>query len=99
MGSKGGRSLENPHEIHNKNKQLEKQRLHFHAEHDQYSYHTKSTKGNSMKVKTILHKLLEDVTPNMHKVRRKSINTLVSSLISGAHNQWSRHLKSVANLK
>jgi len=48
------------------------------------SYHTKSTKGNSMKVKTILHNLIEDVTPNMHKIRRKSLNAMVTSLISGA---------------
>ena len=85
MESKG-HSLENTHKIHCKNKQLEKFRLHFYAEHEQHSYHTKSTKGNSMKVKIILHKLLEDVTPNMHKVRRKSLNALVTSL--------GRHIKS-----
>jgi hypothetical protein len=59
--------------------------LNFHAIHDQHSYHTKSIKGNSMKVKTILHNLIEDVTPNMHKVRRKSLNAMVTSLISGDH--------------
>ncbi len=37
-----------------------------------------------MKVKTILNDLITDVTPDMHKVRRKSLNALVTSLISGA---------------
>jgi len=37
-----------------------------------------------MKVKTILNDLLIDVTPEMHKVRRQSLNASVSSLISGA---------------
>ena len=37
-----------------------------------------------MKVKAILNDLLIDVTPEMHKVRRKSLNASVSSLISGA---------------
>ncbi|NOQ79361.1 MAG: IS4 family transposase [Gammaproteobacteria bacterium] len=37
-----------------------------------------------MKVKTILNNLLKDVTPEMHKIRRKSLNALVLSLISGA---------------
>ena len=37
-----------------------------------------------MKVKTILNDLITEVTPSMHKVRRKSLNALVTSLISGA---------------
>lgn len=37
-----------------------------------------------MKVKSILNDLLQDVTPDMHKVRRKSLNASVLSLISGA---------------
>lgn len=37
-----------------------------------------------MKVKNILNDLLIDVTPNMHKARRKSLYALVTSLISGA---------------
>ena len=37
-----------------------------------------------MKVDAILNDLLIDVTPDMHKVRRKSLNASVSSLISGA---------------
>ena len=37
-----------------------------------------------MKVTTILNSFLNDVTPSMHKVRRKSLNAMVTSLISGA---------------
>jgi len=37
-----------------------------------------------MKVKTILNDLLIDVTPDMHKVRRKSLEAMITSLISGA---------------
>jgi len=37
-----------------------------------------------MKVKSILNDLIKDVTPDMHKVRRKSLKASVSSLISGA---------------
>ena len=37
-----------------------------------------------MKVDAILNDLLIDVTPDMHKVRRRSLNASVSSLISGA---------------
>lgn len=37
-----------------------------------------------MKVKSILNNLLKDVTPEMHKIRRKSLKALVISLISGA---------------
>ena len=37
-----------------------------------------------MKVKPILNDLIKDVTPDMHKARRKSLNASVSSLISGA---------------
>jgi len=37
-----------------------------------------------MKVKAILNDLLTDVTPNMHKVRRKSLEVMITSLISGA---------------
>lgn len=37
-----------------------------------------------MKVKTILNDLLTDVTPNMHIVRRKSLEAVITSLISGA---------------
>lgn len=37
-----------------------------------------------MKVETILNDLLIDVTPDMHKVRRKNLSASVSSLISGA---------------
>jgi len=37
-----------------------------------------------MKVKAILNDLIKDVTPDMHKVRRKSLSASVSSLISGA---------------
>ncbi len=37
-----------------------------------------------MKVKSILNDLLADVTPDMHKVRRESLNASISSLISGA---------------
>ena len=37
-----------------------------------------------MKVKSILNDLIKDVTPDMHKVRRKSLSASVSSLISGA---------------
>ncbi len=37
-----------------------------------------------MKVKTILSDLLTEITPDMHKIRRKSLNALVTSLISGA---------------
>lgn len=38
-----------------------------------------------MKVKTILNELLVDVTPDMHKVRRKSLEAMITSLISGAN--------------
>jgi len=37
-----------------------------------------------MKVKSILDDLIRDVTPDMHRVRRKSLNASVTSLISGA---------------
>lgn len=37
-----------------------------------------------MKAQTILHNLIKDVTPNMHKVRRKSLDAMVGSLVSGA---------------
>jgi len=37
-----------------------------------------------MKVATILNQLLIDVTPSMHKVRRASLNAMVTSLMSGA---------------
>ena len=37
-----------------------------------------------MKVTTILNSFLNDVTPSMHKVRRKSLNAMVTSLISGS---------------
>ncbi len=37
-----------------------------------------------MKAATILNQLLRDVTPSMHKVRRTSLNAMVTSLISGA---------------
>ena len=37
-----------------------------------------------MKVTTILNQLLIDVTPSMHKVRRASLNAMVTSLILGA---------------
>lgn len=38
-----------------------------------------------MKVATILNQLLIDVTPSMHKVRRASLNAMLTSLISGSH--------------
>ncbi|MDQ7072895.1 MAG: hypothetical protein Q9N32_04585 [Gammaproteobacteria bacterium] len=38
-----------------------------------------------MKVATILNQLLIDVTPSMHKVRRASLEAMVTSLLSGAH--------------
>lgn len=37
-----------------------------------------------MKASTIVNNLLTDVTPSMHKVRRKSLYAMVTSLISGA---------------
>lgn len=37
-----------------------------------------------MKVAHIVTKLLKDVTPSMHKVRRQSLNTMVTSLLSGS---------------
>lgn len=37
-----------------------------------------------MKVTTILKQILMDVTPSMHKMRRVSLNAMVTSLISGA---------------
>jgi len=37
-----------------------------------------------MKVESILNGFLTDVTPDMHKVRRASLNALVTSLVSGA---------------
>jgi len=37
-----------------------------------------------MKVSAILNDLLIDITPNMHKVRRKSLEASITSLISGA---------------
>ena len=37
-----------------------------------------------MKATTILNKFLPNVTPNMHSVRRKSLNALLHSLILGA---------------
>ncbi|MFK5987005.1 MAG: transposase [Pseudomonadota bacterium] len=37
-----------------------------------------------MKVETILYNLITDVTPNMHNVRRASLNAMVTSLVSGA---------------
>ncbi len=37
-----------------------------------------------MKVKTILNDLLVDVTPDMHKIRRKSLEAMITSLVSGA---------------
>ena len=37
-----------------------------------------------MKVQTILNDLLIEITPNMHKVRRKSLEASITSLISGA---------------
>jgi hypothetical protein len=40
-----------------------------------------------MKAQTILHNLIIDVTPNMHKVRRKSLTAMVTSLVSGADLQ------------
>ena len=40
-----------------------------------------------MKVQTILHNLIKDVTPCMHKVRRCSLTVLVESLVSGADLQ------------
>ena len=40
-----------------------------------------------MKAFTILHNLIKDVTPNMHKVRRKSLSAMVESLVSGADLQ------------
>ena len=38
-----------------------------------------------MKVATILNQFLLEVTPSMHKVRRASLDAMVTSLISGAH--------------
>jgi len=38
-----------------------------------------------VKAATILNQVLTDVTPSMHKVRRASINAMVTSLISGVH--------------
>jgi len=40
-----------------------------------------------MKAQTILHNLIKDVTPNMHKVRRQSLGAMVESLVSGADLQ------------
>jgi hypothetical protein len=37
-----------------------------------------------MKVASIVNTLITDVTPSMHKVRRKALNAMVSSLVSGA---------------
>ena len=37
-----------------------------------------------MKVDRIVTKLLTDVTPSMHKVRRQSLNAMVTSLLSGS---------------
>lgn len=37
-----------------------------------------------MKATTILNRLLTDVTPTMHKVRRQSLKAMVTSLMSGA---------------
>lgn len=37
-----------------------------------------------MKVTSIVNKLIRDVTPSMHKIRRKSLQAMLSSLISGA---------------
>ena len=37
-----------------------------------------------MTVNTILNSFLNDVTPSMHKVRRTSLNAMVTSLMSGA---------------
>ena len=37
-----------------------------------------------MKASTILNKFLPNVTPNMHSVRRKSLNAVLHSLILGA---------------
>lgn len=37
-----------------------------------------------MKATTILNKLILDVTPDMHQVRRKSLNAMITSLLSGS---------------
>jgi DDE family transposase len=38
-----------------------------------------------VKVTTILNSFIDDVTPSMHKMRRESLNAMVTSLISGSH--------------
>jgi len=50
-----------------------------------------------MKVATILNQLLIDVTPSMHKVRRASLEAMVTSLISGAHCSVSSLEKSIGS--
>jgi len=55
-----------------------------------------------MKVSTILNDLLIDVTPDMHKTRRQSLNALVTSLISGASlsvTSLGRHIDSQTSEK
>lgn len=55
-----------------------------------------------MKVTTILNRFLLEVTPSMHKVRRKSLNAMVNSLISGAHlsvTGLGRNIKSATSEK
>jgi len=55
-----------------------------------------------VKVATILNQFLFEVTPSMHKVRRKSLNAMVTSLISGAHlsvTGLGRHIKSATSEK
>ena len=37
-----------------------------------------------MRVNTILNSFLNDVTPTMHKVRRASLNAVLTSLLSGS---------------
>ncbi|MDT8311087.1 MAG: hypothetical protein RQ732_06550 [Methylophaga sp.] len=37
-----------------------------------------------MKATTILNRLLTDVTPTMHKIRRQSLKAMLTSLMSGA---------------
>jgi len=55
-----------------------------------------------VQARTILNRLLTDVTPSMHKTRRKSLNAMVSSLISGASlsvTSLGRHLNSATSEK
>lgn len=55
-----------------------------------------------MKATTIVNKFLVDVTPNMHKVRRQSLEAVVASLLSGADlsvTSLGRHIQSQTSEK